>query len=361
MAMTIVEAERSANGGADSLTGSITGGVDTHADVHVAAALDELGALMGTESFATTPTGYRELVDWLGAFGPIARVGVEGTGSYGAGLTRALLARGIAVVEVDCPNRQDRHRAGKSDTLDAISAARATLAGDARGQPKGGTGPVEAIRVLLVAKRSARAERVRALNQMRHLVYVAPDDIRARFQGLNVHHLTHTAAVIRPRPGSQVDYVTLFTLRELARRALSLEDEIGRLDDLLEPIVTDHAADLLSLHGCGVFVAATLAVAAGDRPERIRTEAAWAHLCGTAPIPANSGKTTARYRLNRGGNRQANSALHRMVLTRMSGHEPTKIYVARRREEGRGNLEIMRSLKRYVARETFKHLPRATT
>jgi transposase len=349
MAMAIVDAAR-----------SVTGGVDTHADVHVAAALDELGALVGTASFATTAAGYRELAGWLAAFGPVSRVGIEGTGSYGAGLTRFLQARGIEVVEVDCPNRQDRHRAGKSDTLDAVSAARGALAGDARGLPKGGTGPVEAMRVLLVAKRSARAERVRALNQMRHLVYVAPDDIRARFQGLNVGQLSRTAAVMRPRPGNQVDFVTLFTLRELARRALGLDDEIGRLDELLEPVVTGHAADLLSLHGCGLFVAATLAVAAGDRPERIRTEAAWAHLCGTAPIPANSGKTTARYRLNRGGNRQANSALHRMVLTRMSCHEPTKIYVARRREEGRGNLEIMRSLKRYVARETFKHLPRAT-
>ena len=360
MAMTIVEAAPSPSGGADPVALAITGGVDTHADVHVAAALNELGALLGTKSFATTPTGYAALADWLTAFGPIAQVGVEGTGSYGAGLTRSLHARGIDVVEVDCPNRHDRHRAGKSDTLDAISAARATLAGDARGQPKGGTGPVEAMRVLLVAKRSARAERVRALNQMRHLVYVAPDAIRARFQGLNVHHLTDTAAGLRPRPGNQVDYVTLFTLRELGRRARSLEAEIDRLDHLLEPIVTHHAADLLSLYGCGPFVAATLSVAAGDRPERIRTEAAWAHLCGTAPIPANSGKTTARYRLNRGGNRQANAALHRMVFTRMASHGPTQIYVARRRAEGRTTPEIMRSLKRYVARETFKHLPRTT-
>ena len=345
--MTIVERAR-----------SITGGVDTHADVHVAAALDELGVLLGTESFPTTAAGYAELVGWLESFGPVVKVGIEGTGSYGAGLTRTVMARGIEVVEVDCPNRRHRHRAGKSDALDSVSAARAALSGEAHGQPKGGTGPVEAMRVLLIAKRSARGERTRTLNQMRHLVYAAPDPIRARFQGLTQAQLTGQAAALRPRPGPPVDYVTLMTLRELARRAVSLEADIVRLDGLLEPIVTAHAPALLSLLGCGPYVAAVLSVTAGDRPERIRTEAAWAHMCGTAPIPAGSGKTDGRVRLNRGGNRQANSALHTIVLTRMSCHQPTQLYVQRRRDEGKGNLEIMRYLKRYVARETFKHLPR---
>ena len=345
--MTIVEPTR-----------AVTGGVDTHLDVHVAAALNDLGALLGTESFATTPAGYAELFDWLARFGPVAKVGVEGTGSYGAGLCRSLLGRGIEVVEVDCPNRKDRNRAGKSDALDAVSAARAALSGQARGLPKGGDGPVEAMRVLLIAKRSAASERVRTLNQMRQLVFLAPDDIRARFHGLNVHHLTRQAATMRPRPGHQVDYITLLTLRELGRRVLGLEDEIDRLDTLLEPIVVDHAWDLLSLYGCGTFAAATLSVAAGDRPQRIRSEGAWAHLCGTAPVPASSGKTNGRMRLNRSGNRLANSALHRIVLTRMASHQPTRTYVERRRDEGRSTPEIMRSLKRYVARETFKHLPR---
>jgi transposase len=348
MAMTIVEGAR-----------SVTGGVDTHADVHVAAALDELGVLLGTSSFATTPAGYAELFDWLEGFGPVTRVGIEGTGSYGAGLSRSVMARGVEVVEVDCPNRHDRHRDGKSDTIDAVSAARGALSGQASGRPKGGTGPVEAMRVLLIAKRSARGERARTVNQMRQIVYVAPDAIRARFQGLSVVDLTRQAATMRPRPGHQVDYITLFTLRELGRRALDLHAAIGRLDALLEPIVTDHAPGLLGLHGCGVFVASILSVTAGDRPERIHSEAAWAHMCGVAPIPASSGKTNGRYRLNRGGNRQANSALHRIVLTRMRNHEPTQTYVKRRRDEGRTTPEIMRSLKRYVARETFKHLPRS--
>jgi transposase len=347
--MTIVEGAR-----------SVIGGVDTHADVHVAAALNDLGALLGTSSFATTPAGYAELFDWLESFGPVTRVGIEGTGSYGAGLSRSVMARGVEVVEVDCPNRLDRHRDGKSDTIDAVSAAHGALSGRANGQPKGGTGPVEAMRVLLVAKRSARSERARTVNQMRHIVFVAPDAIRARFQGLSVAELTRQTSGLRPRPGHQVDYVTLATLRELGRRAVGLNAEIGRLDELLAPIVTAHAPDLLALHGCGVFVAATLSVTAGDRPERIRSEAAWAHMCGVAPIPASSGKINGRYRLNRGGNRQANSALHRIVLTRMSQHAPTQAYVQRRRDEGRTTLEIMRSLKRYVARETFKSLPRGT-
>lgn len=177
--------------------------------------------------------------------------------------------------------------------------------------------------------------------------------------GLNVHRLIHEAAAMRPRPGDTVSYVTQMTLRDLARRAQSLGAEIEHIDDLLVPIVEAHAPAMLALPGCGHIVAATLSVAAGDRPERIRSEAAWAKLCGAAPIPAGSGKTNGRHRLNRGGNRQANAALHRIVLTRMSHHEPTKDYVARRRDEGANTLEIMRALKRYVARETYKHLPRS--
>jgi transposase len=212
---------------------------------------------------------------------------------------------------------------------------------------------------LLIAKRSARAERTRALNQMRHLVYTAPDAIRARFEGLSGHQLIGQSAAMRPRPGHQVDYTTLIVLRELARRALALEAEIDRTDGLLEPIVSAHAPALLAMQGCGVYAAATLSVTAGDRPGRIRSEAAWAKLCGVAPIPAGSGKTNGRHRLNRGGNRQANAALHRIVLTRMSHHQPTKDYVARRRDAGANTLEIMRSLKRYVARQTYRRLPRS--
>lgn len=217
------------------------------------------------------------------------------------------------------------------------------------------------MRVIMVAKHSASTQRVRTINQMRHLIFAAPDAIRARFYGLNIYHLTRVAAAMRPRPADGVDYVTLYTLRELGRRARLFDGEIDRLDALLKPIVTAHAPELLAVFGCGPFNTATLCIAAGDRPERIRTEAAWANLCGVAPIPAGSGKTNGRVRLNRGGNRQANSALHRIVLVRMGHHEPTKVYVARRRSEGRNNLEIMRSLKRYVARETFKHLPRGTS
>jgi transposase len=349
MAMTIVEPAR-----------SVIGGVDTHADVHVAAAVDELGRLLGTRSFPTTPAGYRRLVTWLESFGPVVKVGIEGTGSYGAGLCRLVTAGGIDVVEVDCPNRQDRHRDGKSDTVDAVSAAQSALSGQAAGRPKGGTGPVEAMRVLLVERRSARGERTRTINQMRHLLYTGPDPLRARFSGLNPSQLTRQATQLRPRDTNQVTYITQLTVRELGRRAVALDEEVDRIDELLGPIVAAHAPGLLARPGCGLVVTATLAVAAGDRPERIRSEAAWAKLCGAAPIPAGSGKTNGRHRLNRGGNRQANAALHRIVLTRMSCHEPTRLYVARRRDDGDNTLEIMRSLKRYVARETYKYLPRRT-
>jgi transposase len=185
-----------------------------------------------------------------------------------------------------------------------------------------------------------------------------PDAIRARFYGLNAHNLAVQAAAMRPRPGDQVEHVTLLTLRELGRRVVGIDQEIGRLDALLEPIVTAHAPALLAVFGCGPFGAATLCVAAGDHPERIRNEAAWAHMCGVAPIPAGSGKTNGRVRLNRGGNRQANATLHRIVVVRMGHDEVTRAYVTRRRDEGRNTAEIMRSLKRYVARETFKALPR---
>ena len=343
--MTIVEDAR-----------PVIGGVDTHLDVHVAAALDDLGALLGTESFATTPAGYAELFDWLARF-------ACGRGSHrGApGCCRAGLCRCSTGASrwSRSTARTARTATGPASPMSWTRSPRqrAALSGQARGLPKGGDGPVEAMRVLLIAKRSAASERVRALNQMRQLVFLAPDEVRARFHGLNVHHLTRQAAGMRPRPGHQVDYITLFTLRELGRRVLGLEDEIARLDILLEPIVVDHAWDLLSLYGCGTFAAATLSVAAGDRPptDPLRSGVGSP---GAAPVPAGSGKTNGRMRLNRSGNRLANSALHRIVLTRMAGHQPTRTYVERRRTEGRSTPEIMRSLKRYVAHETFKHLPR---
>src|SRR6516225_9917244 len=313
-AMTIVEDTR-----------AITGGVDTHADLHVAAALDSLGGLLGVREFPATATGYAQLLGWLGGFGTVALVGVEGTGSYGAGLARHLAAAGIGVVEVDRADRQDRHRAGKSDPLDAVSAARAAQSGRAAGAPKGRDGAVEAIRALMVAKRSAGHERTQAINQARALIVTGPDGLRARFAGHTPAALAAAIAALRPRPGDVPGYATRVALRELGRRVQFLDAQLDRLDELIGPLVTARTPGLLALHG-------------------------------VAPIPASSGKTAGRYRLNRGGDRQANSALWRIVIVRMNSHPATRAYAGRRSEEGLSKKEIIRCLKRYVAREVYRQL-----
>lgn len=335
----------------------ITAGVDTHLDVHVVAALDELGALLGVESFETTTRGYRRAVRWLRRFGHVELAGVEGTGSYGAGLTRHLLGEGIAVVEVDRPNRQRRRRRGKSDPQDAIAAARAAQSGDALGAAKTRDGNVEAMRVLRVARASARKARTQALNQMRSIISTAPEAIRAELRDLNVYRLIERASAYRPAKSNDLEAVTKRTLRMLARRAAALEDEVEEIDAALKTLVADTAPDLAARVGVGTDTASALLVAAGDNPERLRSEATFAHLCGASPIDASSGKQQ-RHRLNRGGDRQANSALWKIVLTRMVCDPRTRAYIDRRMSEGLTKKEAVRCLKRYVAREIYNHLPR---
>jgi transposase len=348
MAMTIVDSSR-----------PIVGGVDTHLDAHVAAALDANGGVLGVESFPTTPLGFAELHGWLCAFGPIARVGVEGTGAYGAGLSRYLQSRGLVVIEVDRTNRQVRRMFGKSDPVDAIEAARAALSGRASGIAKTADGNVEAIRALLVAQRSGRQARARCLTQIRHLGFTAPDQLREQFRDVPKAHLARRAAALRPRAdGDPVLHATKLAMRTLGRRALAIDDDMHELEHVLAGLVNQTAPALLSCQGVGVDTAAILLVAAGDNPERVRNEAAWAHMCGVAPLPMSSGKHV-RHRLSRAGNRQANHALWRIVFTRMGSDDRTRVYVARRTEEGLTKPEIMRVLKRYVARETYQLLPRS--
>jgi transposase len=335
----------------------ITAGVDTHLDVHVVAALDERGALLGVESFETTVEGYRRTLVWLREFGTVELVGVEGTGSYGAGLTRHLLAEGIAVVEVDRPNRQRRRKRGKSDPQDAITAARAAQSGDALGAAKTRDGNVEAMRVLRIARHSARKARTQALNQMRSIISTAPDEIRTELRDLNVYRLLERARGYRPGPGLDVHTVTKRTLRTLARRATALEDEITDIDAALTVLVAETAPELVARPGVGTDTASALLVAAGDNPDRLRNEATFAHLCGASPIDASSG-TQQRHRLNRGGDRQANSALWKIVLTRMVCDPRTRHYIDRRMNDGRTKKEAIRCLKRYIAREVYNHLPR---
>ncbi|MDQ6947831.1 MAG: IS110 family transposase, partial [Actinomycetota bacterium] len=298
--------------------------------------------------------GYRRLLAWLQSFGTVALIGVESTGSYGAGLTRHLLDKGVRVVEVDRPNRQERRRAGKSDPIDAIEAARAALSGRAKSDAKTRNGSVEAIRVLRVARSSARKDRVRALNQLRSLVSTAPEELRAELRGLSIFRLVNKAAALRPT-GTDVVNATKLALRSLARRVRSIDAEMAEIDAVLHPLVAATAPDLISLSGVGPDTAGALVVAAGDNPDRLRNEATFAHLCGVSPVDASSGKQL-RHRLNRGGDRQANAALWRIVMTRMSSDPRTQHYVERRCKEGLTKTEAMRCLKRYVAREVFYYL-----
>jgi transposase len=338
----------------------VVGGVDTHRDSNVAAVVDMNGGLLGVESFATTADGHRCLSSWMCGFGTIERVGIEGTGSYGAGVARHLSAAGVAVIEVDRPNRQKRRQHGKSDQLDAIEAARGALSGRCEGRAKSADAHAEALRALLVAKRSARSTRIRTIVQLRHLMFTAPDELRARLGVLSAAQLVNEAARLRPRPGGDVAlHGTKTAAVLLARRVHALDVELAALDAQLERLVKAAAPELLNIFGVGADTAAVLLVAAGDNPQRITSEAKWAMLCGIAPVPAMTGKIDNRYRLNSGGNRQANNAIWRIVITRLGQHEPrTVAYMQRRLAEGKSKRYIIRSLKRYVARETFKALPR---
>jgi transposase len=348
MAMTIVERAR-----------AVTGGVDTHRDVHVAAALDGVGGLLGTAPFATTTAGYQALLSWLESYGELTKVGVEGTGSYGAGLSTYLQSAGVVVLEVNRPNRAERRRSGKSDPLDAIEAARAALAGKAKNIAKSKDGAVEAIRALVVAKRSARVARTTALTQMRHLVVGAPDQLRSRLRGLNVRALSAEAARLRPaRQGDPVLMATKAALSSLGHRVQGLDDELESLDARIEALLAGLCPELLGLFGVGPDTAAALVVCAGDNAERLHSEAAWAHLCGVAPIPTGSGQTSGRVRLDYGGDRQANAALWRIVMVRIAHDPQTGAYFERKHQEGRSKPEIVRLLKRYVAREVYRYLPR---
>jgi transposase len=336
--------------------GLVTGGVDTHLEVHVAVVVDEVGRVLGTEDFAADARGYRALLGWMHSFGPLDRVGVEGTGAYGMGLARYLAGEGVAVVEVLRPNRQARRRRGKSDPADAEAAARAALNGEASGCAKVSAGVVASIRALQVARRGAVKAATAALNQLKDLVVTAPDELRARLSGLSNAERAELAARFRVRSLDDPVEATKMAMRAIGRRYQALQDEIARLDAALADLIPEAATDaFLAKQGVGLQVAATIMTTVGANPDRLRSEASFAALCGAAPVDASSGKQV-RHRLNRGGDRQANSALWRIVFTRMTFDPRTKAYVERRTKEGKTNKEIIRCLKRYVAREIYRSL-----
>jgi transposase len=338
----------------------VVGGVDTHKDTHTVAAIDAAGRVLGTAQFPANPGGYRALLAWLRGWGALLLVGVEGTGVYGAGLARFLTSQAVAMVEVDRPDRKARRRQGKSDPVDAEAAARAALGRVRTGLPKQRDGQVEALRALRIARRSAVRQRADTQRQIKALIVTAPEPLRGQMRGLGDRQLLQTCATLRPDHARAGDPATAtkIALRTLARRHHALSAEIAELDQLLKPLVAAINLDLLALPGVGVEIAGQLLVTAGQNVDRLTSEAAFAMLCGAAPIPASSGQTH-RHRLNRGGDRQANSALWRIVITRMRTDELTKAYVQRRTRQGLSKPEIIRCLKRYVAREIFYTLTRS--
>jgi transposase len=339
--------------GAAAAPRSVVLGVDTHKDVHVAAVLDHLGGLLDTREFPATAAGYRQLLDWARQFATVLRAGVECTGSYGAGLARYLATQRVSVVEVNQPDRSARRRRGKTDAVDAEAAARATLSGTARALPKSGDGQVEVLRMLRLAKNSAVKARTQALNQLKAVLVNAPSALREELEPLSAALLVRRCAeLVDPRDGNPAAGTAVFTLRLLAQRVLRLRQEVTELGRRMTVAVRASAPSLLERLGIGPDSAAALLITAGDNPERLSSEASFAALCGASPVEKSSGKTRRR-RLNRGGDRQANAALHRIVVTRMRQDERTRTYLERRTAEGRGKREIMRCLKRYTAREVY--------
>ncbi|WP_425489538.1 IS110 family transposase [Nonomuraea typhae] len=333
----------------------VVGGVDTHQDTHTAAVIDAVGRVLGTEQFPATPAGYAALLAWMHPFGRLLRIGIAGAGAYGAGLARVLDDKGVEIVEVDRPDRRTRRFQGKSDPIDAVQAAKTALAGQRTGTPKQRVGHIEALRNLRVARRSAVDQRADTQRQIKALIITAPDDLRGQLRHLPTKQLIAACAAFEPNRDDAATSATAtkIALRSLARRHQQLSTEIIDLDELLEPLVTAINPTLMAVHGVGPDTAGQLLVTAGDNHDRLTSEAAFAMLCGVAPIPASSGKTT-RHRLNRGGDRQANAALYRIALVRLRWDPRTRTYMDRRTQDGLSKKEIIRCLKRYIARELYQ-------
>jgi transposase len=352
---------------ADSPAATVIGGVDTHKNTHYAAAVDDHGRFLGHREFPANDRGYRQLLDWLHEQGDIAAVGVESTGSFGATLSRFLTANAVRVVEVNRPNRLARHMDGKSDRLDAEQIARAVLGRTSTATPKAKSGIVEVIRTLRVTRTSAVRSRTNTFNTLWGVMIGAPSPLRDELVVLAKKSLVNRCLRLRPEtedllslaadPERMLLAGVKTSLRDLARRWKQLDEEIKSLNKQIEVLVRAAAPELVELHGVGVEIAGQFLVTVGDNAGRIRNEAAFAKLCGVAPQPASSGRTSGRHRLSRGGDRAANSALYIVTIVRMRRHQPTRDYVARRTAEGLSKREIIRCLKRYIAREIYANLP----
>ncbi|MFV8241308.1 IS110 family transposase [Mycolicibacterium peregrinum] len=336
----------------------VVAGADTHADTMHVAAISMTGAVIGDREFPTTRTGYAAAIRFLTSLGQLERIGVEGTASYGAGFTRVLTAAGIEVVEVTRAVKSTRRLKGKSDPLDAYSAARTALAGDGLATPKDDA--TAGLRALHIARRSAVKHRTAVINQIKAMLVSAPDVVREKYRGLTTLKLIE--ALARCRPDAQVEpwaQSLLVAAKLLAQRVQFLETQAEALEALIDALVTEANPGLRAAYGVGADTAAQLLITAGANPHRLHSEAAFAALCGVAPVPASSGKTN-RHRLSRGGDRAANNALHRVALVRLSHHQPTKDYAQSQLNNGhsKSRMEVLRKLKRAIAREIFKLLTR---
>ena len=335
--------------------GKLVVGVDTHKHLHVAVALDELGARLGELTMSADTDGYAKLADWAEGIGRISAFGIEGTGSYGVGLTSFLRRRGHRIIEVNRGDRRLRRSNGKSDTIDAEAAARAVLSGEASAVPKNADGTCEMLRQIKIARDTAVKARTSALITLKAVIVNAPAELREQIQPLGDKALIDRCAGFRPGPVDSTTASAKHVLRALGRRWLSLATEISGHDEILDQLTRSTAPSLCDAYGIGADTAAEMLIVFGDNPDRIHSEAAFAKLCGAAPIPASSGQTN-RHRLSRGGHRQANAALYRVVIVRMRFHEPTIAYVTRRTKEGRTKRDIIRCLKRFLAREIYNRV-----
>lgn len=331
-------------------------GVDTHKDTHTAVVVTAQGAVIDEIQIDTTTRGYKQLNSWANSHGKVGAYGIEGTGCYGKNLTQYLTSRGVEVFEINRINRQHRRRHGKNDVTDALAAGRAVASGAETNPAKEVTDNTEIVRVIQLARRSAAKARTVAISQIKTLLVTAPESIQNELKDMTTLKMVREAADWRPTNYlSDPVQATRHAIKKLAKRWLYLTEEIKQADQNLETVINNIDPELMELQGIGTDVAAKLVITAGTNPKRLRTEASFAALCGVSPIDASSG-LQQRHRLNRGGDRQANNALYKIVITRMNHDPETKKYVTKKTGQGKTKKEIIRQLKRYIARQIYKKL-----
>lgn len=338
------------------MTSVVFAGIDTHSQFHHLALIDGDGHHITDQAFPTTLAGYQNLQDVLAAHPGLAGIGIEGTSSYGAAITHLLHAAGHRIVEVNRPDRRQRRQHGKSDPADAVNAAQAVRTRRATTPPKLSTGNIEALRLTMLTRRSAVKAKTQAINEIRAIIATAPAPLADQLRHLTLHQLITTCT--RFRPGHTLDptlAATKTALAELADRWTYLHTATVKADHTLKTITDTIAPELVALDSVGPLTAAQFLITAGSNPDRLHSEAAFAHLIGVAPIPASSGKTQ-RHRLHRGGDRHANHAAWRVMFNRSTRHPPTQAYIQRRQAQHLTRREILRCLKRHLVREIYPTL-----